>query len=271
MNTDTWNELLLPSTSEDAEWEVFHENSKLGRYFPGLSEQQVVQKIRELHESLPYEGYPQVNLPQPLTMSTSSLSDTILNRTSVRNFAPYSFSLEEIATLLHYAYGTNRDNQGTSFPRPFRVVPSGGALYPLEIYFHCADTHVLSPGLYHYNAAGHHIRRLHDGDDREKISKALVQPNVAIESSIMIFITAMFERTVFKYGDRGYRFTFLEAGHVAQNLNLVSTALGLGSVNIGGFYDREIDEYLELDGITHSTIYLIAIGGPNSRWIKGDA
>jgi nitroreductase len=53
----------------------------------------------------------------------------------------------------------------------------------------------------------------------------------------------------------------LEAGHVAQNLNLVATALGLGCVNIGGYFDREIDEYLDLDGITHSTIYMLAIGG----------
>ena len=80
----------------------------------------------------------------------------------------------------------------------------------------------------------------------------------------MFFMTAMFERTVFKYGDRGYRFTFLEAGHVAQNMSLVATALGLGCVNIGGFYDREIDEFLGIDGLTHSTLYMLAIGGKST-------
>ena len=83
MNSETWNELILPSSTEDAAWELFHENSKLGRYFPALSEEQVVQKIKELHESLPFEGYPQVELPAPLTTPTSSLSETILNRVSV--------------------------------------------------------------------------------------------------------------------------------------------------------------------------------------------
>lgn len=272
MNMDIWNELLLPSTTEDAAWELFHENSKLGRYFAALSEEQVVQKTKELHESLPYEGYPKVELPAPLATPTSSLSETILNRVSVRNFAPRSFSLEEIATLLHYAYGTTRDNQGTNLPRPFRAVPSGGALYPLEIYFHCVDVKGLVPGLYHYNAAGHHIRRLSEGDQRKTIAESLIQPEVALESSLMIFITAMFERTVFKYGDRGYRFTFLEAGHVAQNMNLMATALELGCVNIGGFYDRDVDAYLGLDGIMHSTIYLMAIGEPTcSESIEGKA
>lgn len=77
---------------------------------------------------------------------------------------------------------------------------------------------------------------------------------------MIVFITAIFERSVFKYGDRGYRFIFLEAGHVAQNMNLVCAALGLGCVNIGGFFDREIDDLLDLDGITHSTLYMLALG-----------
>jgi len=265
MNIDTWNELLLPSTTEDAAWELFHENSKLGRYFQGLSEEQVVAKTKELHESLPFEGYPLIELPAPLTAPTSSLSETILNRVSVRSFSPCTFSLKEIATLLHHGYGVTRDNEGTNLPRPFRAVPSGGALYPLEIFFHCIGVEDLLPGLYHYNAAGHHIRRLREGDERQTIAESIIQPDVALESSLMIFMTAMFERTVFKYGDRGYRFAFLEAGHIAQNINLMATALKLGCVNIGGYYDRDVDAFLELDGIMHSTIYLMAIGKPTSH------
>jgi SagB-type dehydrogenase family enzyme len=88
----------------------------------------------------------------------------------------------------------------------------------------------------------------------------VVQNTIPQAASLTIFITALFERTVFKYGERGYRFILLEAGHVAQNINLVAAALGLGCLNIGGFFDREIDDFLSLDGITHSTIYMIAIG-----------
>ena len=88
----------------------------------------------------------------------------------------------------------------------------------------------------------------------------MVQPDIAYGASLIVFITSIFERSIFKYGDRGYRFILLEAGHVAQNINLVSNALGLGSVNIGGYFDREIDDLLGLDGVAHSTIYMIAIG-----------
>ena len=64
-------------------------------------------------------------------------------------------------------------------------------------------------------------------------------------------------------GAKGNRFVLLEAGHVAQNINLVANALGLGAVNLGGYYDREIDDFLGLDGVTHSTIYMAAIGKKN--------
>lgn len=77
---------------------------------------------------------------------------------------------------------------------------------------------------------------------------------------MVLFITALFERTVFKYGDRGYRFVLMEVGHLAQNVHLVTQGVGLAGVSIGGFFDREMDRLLRLDGLNHSTLCLIAIG-----------
>ena len=76
----------------------------------------------------------------------------------------------------------------------------------------------------------------------------------------MVFITCCFQRSTYKYGNRGYRFALFEAGHVAQNISLVSHGLGLQCVNIGGFYDQKIDHLLGLDGVNQSTLYLAAIG-----------
>ena len=72
----------------------------------------------------------------------------------------------------------------------------------------------------------------------------------------MIFVAAVFGRTRFKYGVRGYRFALLEAGHVGQNVLLAATALGLGAVPLGGYYDRLTDEFLGLDGVNESTLYI---------------
>ena len=70
----------------------------------------------------------------------------------------------------------------------------------------------------------------------------------------------MFWRTRFKYGLRGYRFALIEAGHVAQNLLLTATALRLGSVPLGGLFDRRIDELLDLDGVNESVLYAVSVG-----------
>ena len=256
-----WEEIFMSGSHEEQLWELFHENSKVGRHTQAFSSEEVRSRMMELHESLLFEGYPRIDLPHSFAPLSLSLEQAITTRTSVRNFSPCELTLEQIASLLFYAYGVTRKNAATSFPRPFRVVPSGGALYPLEIFFHTASLKGHSSGIYHYNPTEHCLRHLQEGDDTQRISSALVQPELAQGASLIIFLTAIFERSIFKYGERGYRFILLEAGHVAQNLNLVANALGLGCVNIGGYFDREIDEYLELDGITHSTIYMVAIGG----------
>lgn len=259
MTQETWNDLRLPAGGDYA-WDLFHENSKTGRYDYMPPDDVVRARMGELLESLTFDQYPSVELPASLAPLKLRLEEAISTRVTARNVEPCPLSLETVATILHYAYGVTRDNEDSAFPRPFRTVPSGGALYPLEIFFHSAHVEELQAGLYHYNPARKELRFLRYGDESNSISAGLVQKNLAVDTSLILFITAIFERSVFKYGDRGYRFVLLEAGHVAQNVNLVANALGLASVNIGGFFDRQIDDLLGLDGVTHSTIYMVGIG-----------
>ena len=260
MPATSWQAMRLSPGSEDQLWELFHENSKIGPHSQGLSEDEIVERMKDLHESLDFVGYPVVALPPASVRLKLYLAEAISTRVSARRLTPGPLTLKQIATLLHYAYGVTRDNRGTSYLRPFRVVPSGGALYPLEIFFHGVRIEGLGPGLYHYNPTKNQLRVLREGDQTSRISQAVAYPDLVVGASVLIFITAIFERSIFKYGDRGYRFILLEAGHVAQNINLVANALGLGATNVGGFFDRQTDDFVGLDGVTHSTIYMIAIG-----------
>jgi SagB-type dehydrogenase family enzyme len=54
----------------------------------------------------------------------------------------------------------------------------------------------------------------------------------------------------------------LEAGHIAQNLALAATCVGLGSCQIGAFFDDEVNQILGVDGVEESVIYLSVIGYP---------
>jgi SagB-type dehydrogenase family enzyme len=267
-----WNQVQRLDVGVSDPVDQLHETSKIGPYDDFPSQEAIVRRMLRMYESLEYQGYPAVTLPTTYSQPKLGLLESITTRESARAMKPVELQLADVATLLHHAYGINRDNKGTHFPRPFRNVPSGGALYPLEIYFHCKHVNGLPTGLYHYNPSANEVRRLLDGDQTLRIAEGLVefQRHFAHDASLVLFITALIPRSTFKYSARGYRFLLLEAGHVAQNLDLVSTGLGLAVLNIGGYYDRRVDEFLGVDGYAHSTIYMAAVGSRVPDPVPGD-
>lgn len=258
--SEAWQAICHPPAEET--WELFHENSKIGRYYAGLPDEAVAAEMRRMWESFPYDAYPAVALPPERTPLSSPLGAAIETRTSTHSFVPHRITLADLASLLHAGCGVNRPAGEGGYPRSFRVVPSPGGLYPLEVFVHSAQAEGVRAGLYHYSPVGNELRRLREGDLSREVGSVLMQGEIAYDATLVVFITAVFERVTFKYGARGYRFALLEAGHLAQNLNLAAGALGLGALNIGGFFDREADELLRLDGLAYSTLYLVAVGKP---------
>jgi SagB-type dehydrogenase family enzyme len=254
----------LLGLGESQLWEVFHENSKNGKTglaLSSVSSDDTQKRMAQFHESLPYPGYPVVELPAGLPTLGASLEQALLGRCSVRQLARVQFTLPQVASLLHHAYGMTRPNTFVPFPPELRPIPSAGALYPLEVYFHSAHVEGLGAGLYHYSPKGRCLHLL-DGTDRsDTLRAATLYPEYVESASLVLFVTAQFERTTWKYGNRGYRYALLEAGHLAQNVSLVAGALGLGAFALGGFIDREIDAFLGLDGVTHSTVLMLCVGG----------
>lgn len=253
-----WQTIAFGSQTESLLWELFHENTKLSRLSFRRSAQEVEKYVAGLLESLPFDGYPTVKLPKRLPPLTMSIEQAMRSRTSAREMRSGLVRMEQLAAILYYGYGITRHPPGG--PRALRTIPSAGALYPLEVFVQVRHVDKLAPGIYHYNPLRHHLRNVREGDYTDELSRCLIQHSIPQNASLFIFITALFERSTFKYGDRGYRFVLLEAGHVAQNINIVCTGFRLGSLNVGGFFDRESDAFLQLDGITHSNIYMVAIG-----------
>lgn len=90
------------------------------------------------------------------------------------------------------------------------------------------------------------------------------QPWVA-DAAVVAVISFVGARSLTKYGDRGYRYALLEAGHTMQNLNLAVAALGLGAVNLGGFYDDELAVLCGIDIEHEVPLYASAIGHPDAQ------
>src|SRR5262249_25471824 len=172
-----WQRLALSESKDGELYELFHENSKTSRYAEMPSDDEVVARMSRLFESLPYELYPAIELPVSLAQPQLSLVQAILTRTTARAMAAGLLTLQDLATILRLAYGVTRDNAGTEWPRAFRTVPSGGALYPLEIYLYTEQVTGLLGGLYHYNPIANDLRQLVDGNLSRQIANGLVQPD----------------------------------------------------------------------------------------------
>jgi SagB-type dehydrogenase family enzyme len=246
------------SPAGDTCWELFHENSKISPANPPIRNSAQPQRRRH-STSFATELYPAIALPDSAVPIEAGLTAVLARQGVPARLVPAPMTLPQLATLLHCAYGvTGQDEDGTGRLR--RTVPSAGAVYPLDILFHTRSVENLDPGLYHYSPVRHGLHRLVDGDQTASIASALLNRSLAVDASMILFITAAFSLPTDSFGERGYRHALLEAGHVVQNLTLAATGLGFASVSIHDFFDRRVDALLRLDGVRYSTVSMVAIG-----------
>jgi SagB-type dehydrogenase family enzyme len=193
----------------------------------------------------------------PLSMP---LGTVLARRRSTRTFAARAISRAQLATLLRAGYGVTGVLAAISGEQPVRSAPSGGALYPLELSVAARRVEGLEPRLYHFDPLDDVLEIV--TEELPPVASTTPFAAAAGTASVVIVISAVFWRSRFKYGLRGYRFALLEAGHVAQNVLLAATGLGLAAVPLGGFYDRRIDELIGVNGVDESTVYVICVGKP---------
>ncbi|WP_433252684.1 SagB/ThcOx family dehydrogenase [Streptosporangium sp. CA-135522] len=258
---------FLMEESEEAVWESFHENSKTTRATPHLyfdrhpSDSTVVAMMNRLREVKPYRDRPRIVLPYELPVSEIDLDEALTGRESARGFSSGPVGLPDVSKILHCAYGVTRSNADGGYPRPFRTVPSGGALYPLELYLWAREVSGLERGLYHYDPTTHELHEL----GAFEAGGCFVQQELVAAASAVVLVSAVFYRSAFKYGERGYRFVLIEAGHVVQNAVLAASGRGLAAVPVGGYFDRELDELMGLDGLHESVVYGLLLGPREPR------
>jgi SagB-type dehydrogenase family enzyme len=126
----------------------------------------------------------------------------------------------------------------------------------------------LEPGLYHYNVPQHAVALLSAGDVSDAVCAAFAGQESARGASFVVIIAGIMGRTRRKYGERGYRYVLMEAGHLAQNLLLSATALGYAAFTTGGFFDEYLNALLRLDGIDETVLYCALVGQPGATEVE---
>ncbi len=182
----------------------------------------------------------EIKLPQPAYTGLISVEEALHKRRSIRDYSKEPLTIKEISQILWAAQGITEEKY------KLRTTPSAGALYPLEIYIAVSNVKDLSAGLYKYVPQNHTVKKISDGDKLLDISNAALRQDAIENSSAIILIAAVYERTAVKYSGRTERYVDMEVGAAAQNIYLQSVSLEIGTVIMGAFKDDALKNILRL-------------------------
>ena len=201
-----------------------------------------------------YPSAPKVQLEPPKVESGAPLWGVMGRRRSVRTFKKEPLAKSELSQLLWAAQGITHPEYG------FRTAPSAGALYPVETYLVVNSIEQIEPGVYHYAVDRYELEQLRAGDFRLQVAQSALDQEMVYHANVVFIWTAVFARSKWKYRQRAYRYIYLDAGHIAQNVALAAVALNLGSCQVGALYDKEVNALLGVDGTEESFVYMTVVG-----------
>jgi SagB-type dehydrogenase family enzyme len=197
-----------------------------------------------------------VALPAPSLDGDVSVERSIANRRSRREYGTDPLSRRDLGQLLWAAQGVTRRVSG------YRVAPSAGALYPLEVYVVVGTPGVegLEPGVYRYRPRRHELAMGEAGDVQQELRRASVDQEFVATAAVDLVVCAVDARTTAKYGQRGRRrYVPMEAGHVGQNVYLQAESLGLATVTVGAFDDDRVREAVGAPA-DQRPLYVVPVG-----------
>lgn len=189
-----------------------------------------------------------IELDHPDRSGSMSLEQSLEERRSARDFTAEELPLDTIGQLFWAGQGIT-DDAG------HRTAPSAGARYPIELYAISASTFM------HYLPVGHRVEQRADMTTLERLSAAAFQQGFVSDAPLVLVITAVPARTEAEYGAAAHDLVNREAGHVAQNILLQATSLGLAAVPVGGFDPAEVARLLAL-APGEDVLYLLPVGYP---------
>jgi len=208
-----------------------------------------------------YKSYPSnrvIHLPNVPQEATMDFAEVLRRRKSIRTFSNQPLSKVDLGFLLWASTGIQRIEPGYEF----RTAPSAGALYPIETYIAANNVEDVENGIYHYNIKDHLLEEIKTGAFGGAVAHAALDQEMCADASAVFIWTAVFGRSKWKYSQRAFRYIYLDAGHVAENLALAAASINCGSCHVGAFFDDEINSIVNIDGTEESAICLSVVSHP---------
>ncbi len=211
---------------------------------------------------LPLEpGAPLIDLPQPaeIDLGKIDLRTAIESRVTRRHYSEVPLTLEELSHLLWLTQGVKFIDDKRAVP--LRTVPSAGCRHPFETYLSINRVAGLEAGLYRYVGSTHQLVALRlDAGFNAQLAEACLNQRHVTTSAVTFIWAAVPYRTVWRYSERSYRYLYLDAGHVCQNLYLAAESINCGVCAIGAYDDDAVDTLLGFTPPESFAIYLASLG-----------
>jgi putative peptide maturation dehydrogenase len=206
-------------------------------------------------------------LPLPGGDRDGGLYQALLARRTTRAFDPVTpTTLTELDAVLRYVFGCHGYTRNVADVVCIkRTSPSGGGLHPVEAYPIVSNVAGVEPGIYHYDPREHSLdvlARLETDEARRLATSFMCGQSYFGAAAVTFVLTARFYRNHWKYRrhQKAYAGILMDAAHLSQTLYLVSAELGLGAFVTLAINGRDIEERLELDGISEGVIAVTGCG-----------
>ena len=198
----------------------------------------------------------EIPLPQPVEEGRISVEGAIKERRTIRRFQNKALTLNQLGQLLWAGQGVTEKGELHR-----RAAPSGGALYPLELYAIVGEEGVrgLQPGIYRYLPESHSLSEVSLGEARQSLARAAWGQMWMADAPAILAVVGQYKKVTQKYGERGIRYALIEVGHVGQNVSLQAEALGLGAGLVGAFEDEKVAALLRCPS-GEDPLYLLPVG-----------
>lgn len=200
-----------------------------------------------------------IALPDPhVPLAPVDIHALIAQRRTQRAYAPEPLALADLSFLLWSSQGVQKHTPGE---RTLRTVPSAGARHAFETLLLVNNVDGLAPALYRYVATQHALTVFSSNESTlDDVRDGFRNMNLVTLSAVVFIWVCVLERMTWRFGERGWRYVMLDAGHVCENLYLAGEACGCGTCAIGAFNDADVNEALGLDGTGQFVIYAASVG-----------
>lgn len=192
-----------------------------------------------------------VDLPEPVLSGTMSVEEAIYERRSKRFFSEEAVTMQELSQILWSAQGVT-DESG------HRVAPSARNIYPYTLYVVVRNVAGLPAGLYVYDQVENRLGDMAVANAGELLAQSGVQDN-SQKAPVVIVMAASFAKAQEKFPDDPRSVTFLEGGHIGQNIYLQAESLKMATVVTAGFDTAKVGAALQLDPQEY-IVYLVPFG-----------